>query len=420
MSQLAINGAARVAAAFGGIVFSAAVGQLLGVSALGVVSLVQAIMFALALVAQLGIDRALVRYVARVESEGRSIAARRFLKVGLLRVIPLALVLAVCMFGARVFWDKVFVTKVPLDVLFWFSCSLLPFCVSHALSAVLKGYRQTALATFFEQGMIALYAAVYIILASEIGFDLSVELVAKCYFVGSVTAVLVSSILVVPKLLGVICPPVPSYVNKEFLASSVNYMWVALLVFGLNSGGLLVAGALLEADALGVFRAAERLCLLISFPLAVVNSLYPPRFAFLWNQGLKSDLKLRFVEARRVASVMAVPIFCVLVAFPFYFMELIVGEHELNFVLRYFAMGALVNACFGPVGNMLSMTGHERTSRNVAGMNTLIALPAYWLAMTNLGLEGAAMCYTLTSVLQGVMLFYWVKKLVFVDFEKAV
>lgn len=100
--------------------------------------------------------------------------------------------------------------------------------------------------------------------------------------------------------------------------------------------------------------------------------------------------------------------------------KFVLGLFGDEFVAAYWALmvvaaGQLVNACAGPVGYLMALTGHERVAARVYGITALINVPLNYLLIIETGLIGAAVATAVTMVIWNIWLGYEARKNVGVD-----
>lgn len=397
----------RISATLGGVLFSIFVGRVFGADGLGVVAIAQSSVYVLSLFFMFGTDRALVRFVAISprNTGGFNLRELYLLMAGRLVLMASIVVTAACIIGVSL-WLGSEAELYFRSVYFWFLLSLVPIVGAQLMSAYWKGRKHTVFATMLEQGMISLYATILAVGVSYLsGASLSLLGLAKCYFASCCIVMCVAAISACLVFKDGRSPVGDGSIDRRgFWSASTSFLLVGVLVYILTSGFVLIAGAALSDEEVGLIRAAERLGLVVSFVLAVVNNIYPPRLAYFWSVGDLRRLHRLFVRARRVSCGFALMVGLPLWFFPDYFLGLMLPGVASAGVVRLFLLGCFANAAFGPVGNLLSMTGNEQVSRNIACAVVLIALPSYWFAMVNFGAIGAALSFALISLFWGGML----------------
>ena len=166
---------------------------------------------------------------------------------------------------------------------------------------------------------------------------------------------------------------------------------IALMNTSLTWLPMLVLGVWVSAAEVGVFGAANRLALLVSFLLVTLNNVVAPKFAEL---HAKDDLKAMGQLARRSAAMLtllASPLFLLL----FIFSEKIMGLFGPEFasggtVLAILLVGQVINVYTGSVRFLLIMSGNEKTIRNIIIISALLQLALVMTLVPLIGIIGAA------------------------------
>jgi len=153
-------------------------------------------------------------------------------------------------------------------------------------------------------------------------------------------------------------------------------------------------------EEVGIYRAVWQLSLLISFGTAIAAAIITPLFARYHRQGDRLALLGALHKARLLGLAVALPALLFI---------LVYGENLISYlfgagftvgapVLIILALTQTANALFGPLGQLLSMTGHEAISARLhilaAGANIALNL----LLVPQYGIMGAALA-TLGSYL---------------------
>lgn len=209
------------------------------------------------------------------------------------------------------------------------------------------------------------------------------------------------------------------------LAAFEERLWFAtalplLLVAGfqtiLSRTDIIMTGAMLTPREVGLYNAAVRTGGLVSFVLTAFNAIGAPMISQYWSAGEQTKLEETVTFIIRWTFWPSLGL--VILVF-------IAGDMALSlfgdeFVAAYWALaivavGQLVNACAGPVGYLLALTGHERVSAKVYGVTALINVPLNYLLIVQMGIAGAAVATAGTMVIWNIWLAYEVKRQVDVD-----
>jgi len=199
---------------------------------------------------------------------------------------------------------------------------------------------------------------------------------------------------------------------RNVLWASCRPLWVMALVNRaiLPWAPLFLLGFYASAAEAGIFGAATRVALLVSFFLLAVNTVLAPRFAALHQQG-KVHAIARL--SRRFA------LFVTVAASPFFLMFIFAGDWVMGLfgpdfaaggkVLAILAVGQLINALTGPVGVILMMGGQEKDLQtgSLVAVATLLILA--FLLVPTMNAAGAAIASATASIVTSVLatVFVW-------------
>jgi O-antigen/teichoic acid export membrane protein len=125
------------------------------------------------------------------------------------------------------------------------------------------------------------------------------------------------------------------------------------------------------AVAIGQYGAAIRLSAFIAMPLLSLNNIFAPTIAELHSQGEMKRLESMFKIMTKWSIVFSLPIFLIMVLFSPFLLAIPGASFAPAWpLLIAFSLGAMINAGTGAVGYMLLMTGYQRLSF----LNSLVAV----------------------------------------------
>jgi O-antigen/teichoic acid export membrane protein len=399
---------ARGIAAVGGIVLFIVLGRLYGAEGVGVFALAQSIYLGAGILARYGMDNALMRYVGQ---DPTASAVPVYLRLALTKSALLSTVAAVLVFLLRDQFALWFDAPMLGIVLPGIALAIPPFTVAFVLAGFMKGIRKPATACLLENGGIALVATLLVLLFDRI----STAGIAMAGW-----AMAVAAWLVLGQGLWQVWSwrrSTRSETNdqtldpKAFKSSSNAFFVMSLALFIQQTVFILIAGWFISDTDLGLFKAAERTALLISFVLIVINAILPPRFASLYQQGKIAELTTLARRGALLGILLASPFLILCIGFP----EWVLNYYGEEFVqaaplLRVIAFARGINVATGSVGLLLSMTGHEKLMRDILiwsnglGLLILICLGPYY------GATGVACSLAFILMIQNLIPCYFVYK----------
>jgi O-antigen/teichoic acid export membrane protein len=202
-------------------------------------------------------------------------------------------------------------------------------------------------------------------------------------------------------------------VSPELSASLLGRSAVALtgtqlVAFLGMQADVWIAGAVLPAQQVSAYAAAQRLMILVSMPLLAAQFAASPAIA-----GLMARRRTRNVEhlLRSLATIAGVPTAALLafvVAFRHPILTLLFGPAYAvaGLPLVWLAFGQAVNVATGLCGVVLIMSGHERVVLRLSALLVTVGLLADLLAARTLGMPGLAAASGISTAT--LFVAYWI------------
>ncbi|MDA2913814.1 polysaccharide biosynthesis C-terminal domain-containing protein [Acidobacteriia bacterium AH_259_A11_L15] len=188
------------------------------------------------------------------------------------------------------------------------------------------------------------------------------------------------------------------------LRTSLPMFSIAVMSLVIGWADIFLLGVWEPSQQVGIYGAAVRLSVLISFVLIAVNTALGPKFAALYARNERAEMGRL---ARRMAigmALFALPLLLLFLAAPGWVLGWFGPEFRAGAVaLMILAVGQYVSVATGSVGSLLLMSGHEKDYRTVmvvaAGSNLLLNL----LLIPRYGMEGAAVATAASLVLANLL-----------------
>lgn len=243
---------------------------------------------------------------------------------------------------------------------------VLPLLTMLALvSGYAKGRSRAWLAPLFEIGGISMLTALLIG-----GMVLTVGAVREVSITIAFVAALLCLLFFGAGLM--IWRDIPSRLHLPLLDTAqkaalrtgqVDFTLIALATFLTQVGSFLLAAPFLSEADLGLLRAAERLALLVSFPVLAINPLIMPRIVRLSRGGDDAGLRRVVVRAVLLSGGIGAPVLLGLLIWPERALALMGAEFGAAAgYLRLMALIQFAAALGGPLAVLLNMSGRERAS----------------------------------------------------------
>jgi len=196
--------------------------------------------------------------------------------------------------------------------------------------------------------------------------------VAVVLFISTMVSTVLNMYFLFKQVSKVATPEPEKYEVREWLTFATLNFLTTIIDTVLDSIDTILLAAFGVSDvALGQYGAAMRLSNFIALPLASLNNIFAPTIAELHSKGETQKLESMFKVVTKWSITFSLPVFLVTVLFSPYLLAL-PGK---SFVpawplLVAFAVGSMINAGTGSVGYMLLMTGYQRLSF----LNSLVAV----------------------------------------------
>jgi O-antigen/teichoic acid export membrane protein len=186
-------------------------------------------------------------------------------------------------------------------------------------------------------------------------------------------------------------------------------VWIYLTNAVLAQAGVIVVGIFLRPQDVAIYNAAAATSGLITFPLYAISALSAPKFAALHAQKRQLEMQALVTNVTRWTFWPSLAIALILVAFGSIVLRLFGPGFEQGYAtLLILTLGQLVSAFTGPVGTLLSMTGHQVVTARVLSTSAIFGV-VLGLAFTRIwGSVGTAVAFSGAMMLANAWLAVFV------------
>jgi O-antigen/teichoic acid export membrane protein len=183
----------------------------------------------------------------------------------------------------------------------------------------------------------------------------------------------------------------PRFETRGWLRVSSPMLLATMFTLLLGQADILMVGTILGAREAGLYSAAARSAALVGLALVAGNAIVAPLIARHYARREMTEVMHAVRSGTRIALCGSVTLSLFLALFG----KQVLGWFGPDYVHGYGALmilclGQVVSAGAGPVGYLLSLTGHERTTARVYGTCAAISIAASALLVPRWGLYGAA------------------------------
>lgn len=198
----------------------------------------------------------------------------------------------------------------------------------------------------------------------------------------------------------------PTYTTRAwFRSAGPMAITSALLVVNTQADVVLLGFLCSDADV-GCYRVAVQLASLLLFLLVLWNAIVASRFAQLHASRDRHNLQKLVSLSSLVVTIWAVGVYLILAVAGRSLITMLFGpEYDGAYVpLMILGAGQLVNAAAGPVGVLLTMTGHEREALKGVGAAAIANIVLNLVLIPWFGIQGAATAAALSLVIWNLLL----------------
>lgn len=197
----------------------------------------------------------------------------------------------------------------------------------------------------------------------------------------------------------------PAFRRREWHATALPMLGSSIGYLVLNRLDVALLGTMVTMSEVGSYSAARRIVMLGSFALASLNSVVAPGLAASYGQGAYGEFERLVRRVRLISCAVGLPAFTLLLVVPDLFLWLFnVSGPEARTVLRVLAVGQIINVATGPVGTAMAMSSHERAQAIICGMAAAFAVVTMPFAVARWGLVGAAAVTASSIALQNILM----------------
>lgn len=204
----------------------------------------------------------------------------------------------------------------------------------------------------------------------------------------------------------------PIYDVKVWQSMALPMMIVAGIQILLKQTDVIMLGIITSTTESGIYSVMVRLSNFAMFGLAAVNAMAAPMIAELHASGQKAALQRVVTLAVRGSVLFMLAASALLVIFVEPITALYGQGFNIGLIAFYILLiGQAVNAATGPVGFIMSMTGHQMLLAKVQGASAVLNILLNMVLIPRYGLEGAAIATAISMATWNVWLLIYVRKI---------
>ncbi|MEM7133285.1 MAG: flippase [Chloroflexota bacterium] len=384
-----------------GLVFGAQIllARLMGAEHYGVYAYVLAWVTLLFLLARLGMDTMLLRYIATYRANHEWGLMRGVVQMSNLWGLVSSLVVGSITAGIVWFWRESL--GEPLAYAFWAGCGLLPFFVLSGLcQSSLNGIKKVVLAQLPNR---LIRQTLLVLLVMGGVWLIGIEMTGATAILLTIVAVLggygIGVYWLWRHLPEGYWSAKPIYRNREWLLTAFPLMLAAGAYMLTQKTDTLMIGAMLGTTDAGIYAVASRIAEFTSFGLTAATAIAAPHMSEFFSQKKRTELQRVVSLTTWGAIAFSIPFAVVVVVLGTWLLSLFGSAFTLGYwALVLLVAGQVANTVTGPIGVLMNMTGHQNHLLIIlVGALVLNAILNYFFILS-MGIAGAALATALVKV----------------------
>jgi len=400
----------KIAGAVFSFGFNVLLGRMFGTAGAGLYFLALTLVIIFSTIGRCGLESTLVRFVAAHASQKEWAQVKGVFQKSIQLSFIVSVFLSLILFLLTPWLSVVIFNKPELvNPLRIMSCAVIPFSLYWLIAEALKGLKSIKDSQLVQGLIVPILTCFGVFIIGMTGG--SVEKVALVYLIATVVTLIWAYWLWRRATLEVNHVVAPVFAWQQLFKSCVPLLWLQIMYLVMSKTSLFALGIWGTKADIGIFGAAQRTALLISFILMSVNSIVAPKFSALYTSGKMEELGDLARRSTLLMTIVAVPILLLFILIPQQIMRLFGEDFQGGGnILAILALGQFVNIITGPVAYLLLMTGNEKLMRNNAVVVAILLIILNFLLVPVLGSLGAAIATTVCMVILNISALYLVWK----------
>ncbi|TAN52522.1 MAG: flippase [Methylococcaceae bacterium] len=186
-----------------------------------------------------------------------------------------------------------------------------------------------------------------------------------------------------------------------------------LLIIGLNLISsridVIMLGFLADAGQVGIYSAASRIADVVVFGLVAANAVVAPMIARLHATRQHAELQKIVLLAGKGIALFTTPVAMIIILFGHEILNLFGNDFSAGYTVLVILMsGQIVNALAGPVGHLMTMTGHQVKAAKMVGVSALLNLALNGALIPHFGVIGAALATAVSTATWNLLMMRFV------------
>jgi len=382
-----------------------------GANVLGIYALTFVFIQMFAMMARLGMDMALVKYIAEYENKGEYFLIKKIYFMVLKLVIPFSLLVSVvAYYYSPYIADSIFHKNYLTPYFQVASLAILPYTLIFINSESLRGMHKIKEYMIFQN--ITTTVVILLILVIAFIYESDNMYIPILALVSAIVVTFVlSSVSWYRKIFQVTKVIQESISFKQLLSVGMPLTLTSYLTILMGSTDTIMLGMYTTESDIGIYSVVTKLSTMTLLVLMAVNTLTIPKIAALWgHRDIQAIDKLNH-ESTKLIVYLSLPLFLFLWVFPDFVLSIFGDEFkEGKLALILITIGQFISILCGPVWHMMNMTNKQKIFFYFSIFSTIINIVLNVLLIPLYGVTGAAFATLMSILFLNLISVLYIKK----------
>ncbi|HVL00840.1 MAG TPA: flippase [Dongiaceae bacterium] len=372
----------------------------------------------LVLLASLGLDKAAIKYLPQYLADRSSGLEKAFRSYADRLTLSAGAAASVLLVAVGLLWPGM--DGNLRNCLFSGATMIIINLFIQLRSSYFQAIREIALSSY-PQNILRPLALLLLVFVVSLFFQVSAVWAMLASVVSGLMILVYLHFMAAKKMTGAV--PDAEIPNREWLNMAIPMMFISGLNLVMSQADIFLLGVLQDTTSAGIYSAATKLALLVTFVLTSANVIAAPMIAEFWTKKDMAAMQ-HLVSRTSVFSFFLAALICSSI---YIFRDFFLGFYGSGFLIARDALGILllsqvVNAAVGCAGYVMIMTGHQRNSLLILVIAAAINLILNVLLIPDLHMRGAALATFFSTLVMCSALAWYTNRIIginstFVQFQ---
>ncbi|SMO55594.1 Membrane protein involved in the export of O-antigen and teichoic acid [Balnearium lithotrophicum] len=406
----------RIVGIVAGYIFTLLITRGYGAEAMGAFALSFTLLQISSVIGRLGMDTALLRFVAEYSSQGKWEVVKDVYKKAIKLVFPFSLILSVTVFFFSGYIAEIVFKKPHLERYFKIaSIGIVPFVLLFIHTESLRGLKKIKEYMLLQQAGIFILASSLLACITLLVKQLTIRQINQIpifIYILSEFVISLMAFFLWKKQLTNSYPSISQYTKEQIkrpinetlsyatiLSVSIPMLFSSSLALIMGWTDTIMLGIFKTEREVGIYNVVLRVSMITSITLMAINTIAAPKFAEFWGKGDVKGLAKVAQQSTKLIFWTSFPILSIFLVFPKLILRIFGEDFKAGTTaLIILTLGQFVNAVTGSVGYILRMTGYQKFHQNVILIGAILNIILNYLLIPMYSIIGAAIASSISVV----------------------